>query len=113
MSQAGEAAELRMAAYMIALRNFSIEAVSEAVTSVLEGSAGLNARFAPTPPELATLCRGKEARLLRELERINREVPEPAQLALTPEDMARRQEKARRASAMIDAAVEHMDVTRR
>lgn len=114
MSQAGDAADLRMAAYMIALRDFSNEAVSEAITSVLTGEAGLNPKFAPTPPELALVCRAKEDRTLRELERARRAAePVPEPITITQDEMRARAERAEKAKALFGSAVDHMDVTPR
>lgn len=101
-----------MAAYLIALRSFSSEAIRDSVEAVLTGAANINPRFAPTPPELASLCRTREERVRRELERAKADatsIPEP--ITITPEEAGRRAEKAARASALIDSALGHMDVT--
>lgn len=72
-SQAGEDAGLKLEAYVLALSGFSVEAISEATVSILKGTAGFDPRFAPTPPQLAQLCRGHEAARRAELENARRQ----------------------------------------
>lgn len=70
-SNAGEATELRMRAYLLALGNVSAAALREVVTAILRGETSLeNPRFVPVPPELATLCREAESRMMRKVEHL-------------------------------------------
>lgn len=70
-SNAGEATELRMRAYLLALDGIPAVALRDAVTRILKGTAGLdNPKFVPTPPELAKLCRACSAQYSRQLERL-------------------------------------------
>lgn len=79
--------ELRMEAYFEALTGIPAWAVSEARTDVIRGVAGLDPRFAPTPPQLADLARAKlaligdELTMLRRIETARIESCEP-----TPEE---------------------------
>ncbi|PVE25411.1 hypothetical protein DC522_05820 [Microvirga sp. KLBC 81] len=50
-------AEMNVKLFVAALSVFPAWAVSEACRRVLEGRAGINTAFAPTPPQMAELCR--------------------------------------------------------
>lgn len=57
-SNAGEAIELRMRAYLLALEGTPAAVLRDAITKILRGDAGLeNPRFMPTPPELTSVCK--------------------------------------------------------
>lgn len=72
-ANAGEAIELRMRAYLLALSGTPAVALRDAVKKILQGTAGLeNPKFVPTPPELAKVCRDCSASYSRELEHLRR-----------------------------------------
>lgn len=92
---------MRVRAYLMALSDFGADAVTQAITAVIKGNTDLNPRFLPTPPELAQLCRGIEARK----EGLSRTTFPPAlpMVAYQPAEAGYRRmaEKAREAAEML------------
>lgn len=61
-----------MAAYFEALTGIPAWAVSDAVNQILRGQTDIDARFAPTPSQLARTARGIMAPLVGDVERLKR-----------------------------------------
>ncbi len=85
-----EVMELRMRAYLLALHGVPKEALNVAARQVLDGTAELERpQFAPTPPELARLCRGHTYGLYRTLERLQRQVERVREIPFQQSDASR------------------------
>lgn len=63
-------AAMNVKLFVSALSIFPVWAISEACRRVLEGRAGINTAFAPTPPQMAELCREIVAPFLLERSKI-------------------------------------------
>jgi hypothetical protein len=109
--RAGDAADLRMAAYLLALEEFSPEAIEAGIREILKGKSGQEAKWCPTAGETAIICRRHKYRIAEEIEREKRRntprLAEP-EYRPSPEEAARIAEKARKASELLKAATEAM-----
>jgi hypothetical protein len=70
MNSTGEEVKMKFEAYHMALKGFCFEAVESAVMDVLQGKAGIDERFCPTPPQLATICRRHQTKVATDMDKL-------------------------------------------
>ena len=107
MSALGDSVKLKLEAYQLALKGFCFEAIEGAVMDVLQGTAGIDERFCPTPPQLATICRRHQDKLATMLDKHqNRQAQLTSRGDIGPSEAARA-----RMAAKADALVKELAAT--
>ena len=65
----GDASDARLHAYLIALQGCSVAALEQGIKAVLQGTANIDERWAPTPPQMSTIVRRFDAERLQSRQR--------------------------------------------
>jgi hypothetical protein len=78
----GDQSDARLAAYLMALQGCSLGALEQGIHSVMQGTAGIDERWCPTPPQMSTIVRridgGRQKAQEREHERREmKQLPRP------------------------------------
>ena len=65
----GDQSDARLHAYLVALQGCSVAALEQGIKAVLQGTANIDERWAPTPPQMSTIVRRFDAERLKARER--------------------------------------------